>query len=301
MTGAGAGGNDGRAGLWALTGLAGRMFLGAANDLVTTTFPADCNVCGEALVRASAVPVCDACRESPKPQTMALCRICGGAMEMDSVRFAAQFPVEGLLCTECRLAPPQFERAVAYSVYEGKMREMVHLLKYERMRGVAKVLGGRLADAIQMLRGAAGNELVVVTVPLFAAKQRQRGYNQAELLADAALNELRRREPAWRLKRMAGVLMRRRDTRSQFELTPRGRRRNLQGAFAADKTKLAAGCEVLLVDDIFTTGATARECSRVLLRAGASKVWVATLTRAQAVRVAMWEGTADSSGSRRAS
>jgi ComF family protein len=304
MTGAGAGDNDGRADLWTLIERARRTFHGIADDLITTTFPADCVVCGDAVVRSTVVPVCDACREAPRRQTTALCRICGEAMEMDSLRFAAQFPVEGLLCTECRMAPPQFERAVAFSVYEHEVREMVHLLKYERMRGVAKVLGGRLADAIQALRGAAGDELVVVTVPLFPAKQRQRGYNQAELLADAALNELRRRDPDWRLKRISGVLMRRRDTRSQFELTPRGRRRNLQGAFAADKTKLPAGCEVLLVDDIYTTGATARECSRVLLRAGASKVWVATLARAQAVRVAMWEGTTKeigSSGSRRAS
>jgi predicted amidophosphoribosyltransferase len=84
------------------------------------------------------------------------------------------------------------------------------------------------------------------------------------------------------------VLTRRRDTASQFELTPHGRRRNLEGAFEGDPTTLPLGCEVLLVDDIYTTGATARECSRVLRRAGAGKVWVATLARAQTPSVAMW-------------
>jgi predicted amidophosphoribosyltransferase len=78
------------------------------------------------------------------------------------------------------------------------------------------------------------------------------------------------------------------DTRSQFELTPSGRRRNLQGAFALEESADLIGREILLVDDIYTTGATARACARVLRRAGASKVWVATVSRAQREMVAMW-------------
>ena len=179
---------------------------------------------------------------------------------MENVRFEAQYPVEGLLCHGCRLVPPMFERAVAYAVDQDELREMIHLLKYERISGVAKMLGAQLAEAILTLRGAAGRELVVMPVPLFPAKQRQRGYNQAELLADAAVAALRRLDPGWKLLRMDGVLTRRRDTESQFALTPRGRRRNLDGAFAVDASRLRAGCEVLLIDDIFTSGATAREC-----------------------------------------
>lgn len=198
-------------------------------------------------------------------------------------------PAEGLLCFPCRAVPPMFERAVAHAVYQDELREMIHLLKYERMGGVAKLLGGLLAESILTLRAEAGRDLVVVAVPLFPSKERQRGYNQAELLADAAIGQLRAMDPEWRLRRVGGLLMRRRDTRSQFELNPRSRRRNLEGAFAVDEAKLPLGCEVLLVDDIYTTGATARECSRVLRRAGARKVWVATLARAQAVRVAMWD------------
>jgi len=208
---------------------------------------------------------------------------------MEGVRFAGQFPVEGLLCSPCRIVPPEFERAVAYAVYQDELREMVHLLKYERMRSLAKPLGRLLARAIEMLEDEAGRELLVVAVPLFPAKERERGYNQAVLLADAALAELKNSRPEWKLRAVHGVIRRVKDTKSQFELTPKGRRRNLQGAFAVGDSAVVAGREVLLVDDIYTTGATARACAQVLRRAGASKVWVATASRAQPEMVGSWD------------
>jgi ComF family protein len=208
---------------------------------------------------------------------------------MEGLRFVgSHVPAEGLLCAGCRMVPPDFVRAVAYGVYEEELRELVHLLKYERVRAVAKPLGSKLAAAMRMLEGLAARELVVVAVPLYPAKERQRGYNQALLLAEAALAELKKSDPEWRLRLDRDCLRRVRDTESQFGLDPKQRRANLRGAFEVAKDAPIVGHEVLLVDDIYTSGATARECARVLRRAGALKVWVATATRAQPEMVAMW-------------
>jgi len=259
------------------------------DDLIATAFPSDCRVCDGPLLRAGRLPICDACSTDVPRQSTALCDRCGEALDVDMESARMAVPTEGLLCHPCRVVPPMFERAVAYAVYQDRLREMIHLLKYERMQGIATLLGGMLAETILTLQPEAARDLVVVAVPLFPARQRQRGYNQSELLADAAIAQLQVTAPEWKLRRIPSLLTRRRDTHSQFELNPRSRRRNLEDAFAIDASRITPGCEVLLIDDLYTTGATARECARVLRRAGAGKVWVATLARAQTSRVAMWD------------
>jgi ComF family protein len=208
-----------------------------------------------------------------------LCTRCGDALGMESARFAAAMGVGE--CTMCRLAPPQFDRAVAYANYEDEMRRMLHLLKFEGMRGIAEhVLGDAMAAAARKLRDDAANELVVIPVPLFGAREKARGFNQARLLAEGAVKRLRRLEPRWTLGVRVDVLERVKDTRALYALNPTQRRSSLKGAFRVADAEAVRGREVLLIDDIMTTGATARECARVLKRAGAAKVWVVTAARA---------------------
>jgi ComF family protein len=182
----------------------------------------------------------------------------------------------------CRLAPPEFDRAVAYANYEDEMRRMLHLLKFEGMRSIAEhVLASAMVAAALKIRGDAGSELVVIPVPLFAAREKVRGYNQASVLAEAMVKRLRRLEPGRALRVPVHVLERVKDTRALYALNPTQRRASLKGAFRVADGEAVRGREVLLVDDIMTTGATARECSRVLKRAGATRVWVVTAAKAQ--------------------
>ncbi len=124
-------------------------------------------------------------------------------------------------------------------------------------------------------------KLLVVPVPLFRRKQRQRGFNQAEKLAQATVKALRQAHPEWKLTVATGVLERRRSTESQAGLTPHQRRANVRGAFFAPSPEKLKGTDVLLIDDIYTTGATARACAQALRKAGATSVHVATAARAQ--------------------
>ena len=203
-----------------------------------------------------------------------VCSICGE-------RVLSSYALEdedGLLrCPVCRRVDRPFERAAAYGSYEGGLRELVHLLKYNGVQPAANVLGRMLAEVLAVLEPSfAQPQILVIPVPLYAGKRRQRGFNQAELIARAAMKVSPARD---RFRIATDILRRTRDTHSQIGLTSHQRRENLRGAFAVTRAQEIIGREVLLLDDVYTTGTTASECARVLRRAGASKVWVATAAR----------------------
>jgi ComF family protein len=185
------------------------------------------------------------------------------------------------LCRACRLAPPPFTRAVAYGLYEGRMKEAIHALKYDGVRTAARGLGLRLAKAIAQLAAEAPAELLVVPIPLHRTKHAQRGFNQARALAREAIAALGKTHPNWKLTLASSSLIRLRPTESQAGLTPRQRRVNLRGAFSVSDHRVVTARHILLVDDIFTTGATARSAALALAEAGAASVWVATVARAR--------------------
>ncbi|HSC77127.1 MAG TPA: ComF family protein, partial [Candidatus Acidoferrales bacterium] len=162
-----------------------------------------------------------------------------------------------------------FERLRSFGAYDAELRQLIVLLKYNRLRPLARPLGGWLAAVVQQ-NPDLGEVDAIVPVPLYPKRQRARGYNQAELLA----RELGR----W-VKRPVepGALQRIKDTPSQTGLTPAQRVENVRGAFAA-RSKLDLG-RILLVDDVCTTGATLNACARVLKRAGAEEVKAVTVAR----------------------
>jgi ComF family protein len=246
----------------------------AAESLFATLFPSDCRLCGAPLVRISRLPVCEDCLAAVKPVEGSLCGICGERLPAP----AAMANEKGQpCCSRCREQTPPFAKALAYGSYEGGLRDLVHLLKYHQVKPAAAVLGRMLSEVIQELAPRFKPALpVVVPVPLHPSKLRERGFNQSEMVAVAAV---KLRPAHLELGVRAHVLERRRQTMSQTGLTERQRQENMRGAFYVARPEEIDGREVLLVDDVFTTGATACECARVLRRAGASRVWVATLAR----------------------
>ena len=163
------------------------------------------------------------------------------------------------------------------------MRSAIHALKYDRMHPAARRLGAMLAAAITQLGPDAPKELLVIPVPLHGIRHKERGFNQARALAECAINTLHKSHPDWHLTLAPTTLMRLRSTESQAGLTPRQRRQNVRGAFKVSDPSAVQGRNILLVDDILTTGATARAAAQSLLKAGAATVYVATLARARRI------------------
>lgn len=246
----------------------------AAEGLFATLFPSDCRLCGAPLIRVSRVPVCEQCLDQVRPITQSVCELCGECLA-SPYRLASD---DGSVrCGLCRRLEPAFERVAAYGSYESGLRELIHLLKYENMRPVANVLGRMLGEVIADLAACfEGSHVLVVPVPLHSTKSRQRGFNQAELIVRAALKY----PPHDREFEIAGgVLQRWRYTESQTGLSRHQRQENIRGAFTVVHPERVLGREVLLVDDVFTTGTTVSECARILRRAGAVRVVVATVAR----------------------
>lgn len=182
--------------------------------------------------------------------------------------FQNRFPLdEDGRCRLCRTSARGFDAAYCFGAYEGALRELIHLLKYGRMKPLAKTLAGHLASALPR------NQVfdLVVPMPLHWRRQWQRGFNQSELLA---------RRTAQRCGiPMVNAVRRNRATASQAGLSNSRRRQNVAGAFRVKRTRAVEGRRVLLIDDVMTTGATAAACALALKHAGAKSVVLLALAR----------------------
>jgi len=229
--------------------------------LASLVYPAHCRSCGAGMGRDGGF-FCPDCMRSVRRIDGCYCVVCGLPFQDGSGG--------ARLCSACAKEPPLFGHARAPYVYGGAVKDAIHLYKYGGMRAMEGFLCAGFEGRLQEWFGEVG---VVAAVPLHPRRLGGRGFNQSLLLARSAARMLG-----------AGLsldgLVRTRNTRPQVELGPGEREENVKGAFAASMPGEFAGRRVLLVDDVYTTGATVRECSRVLKKAGAREVLVLTVARA---------------------
>ena len=196
----------------------------ALDTFAALVLPSDCRICNQPLTRFLPIPVCDQCLRALAPAEIHACTICGEALDFSS----ADAPV---VCAVCRRVHPRFDYAISFGSYDGALRSLLHLLKYERLRPVANVLGARLAQAIVGRGVIEKHSVLTIPVPLHRAKRRQRGLNQTELIARSAVRHLERS----RFELQNGLLRRVRATVSQTGLTRHQRRQNPRG-FAGQRS-----------------------------------------------------------------
>lgn len=198
--------------------------------------------------------LCISCRDSLPFIHPPICRFCGKPQAEAADR-----------CPDCIRLVHAYDQVRSVFDYTASLRHMVYRYKYEYEYHFASTFGPYMADA-----AAAWSADALLPVPLHPKRQRLRGYNQSELLAEAIRD--RTNLPLW-----TGVLVRVQDTPSQARLGRAERILNLEGAFAVRRGTSVQGKCLILVDDVYTTGSTADCCSKALRRAGADKIYVLTL------------------------
>jgi len=227
-------------------------------------FPPRCHFCKMFIAAADEIHLCSKCMEECRVIDSPLCTRCG-------IPFVTDVG-ENHLCGACIDRPPRFTAARAAALFEGPVRELVHRLKYKGRVQLRRPLG--LLAVRQLSTFAADSSAdLIIPVPLHVKRLRQRGFNQAILLGEILARE-------WRLPLMRRNLMRIRWTEPQINLSAAERVANVRGAFSVREPELVRDKRVLLVDDVYTTGSTVAECTKVLLQAGAEEVFVVTIARA---------------------
>lgn len=173
-------------------------------------------------------------------------------------------------CLSCRNVTLHFHGARAAGTYSTPLRELIHELKYSRERAAAVALAEILVESLRNAPGAEFSEMVV-PVPLHPSRLKQRTFNQSALIGRTVARELE--------LPFVQALARTRPTPTQTDLSATARRRNVKDAFAVKNPGAVKGRQVLLVDDVITSGATASECAKALKAAGAARVYAASVAR----------------------
>jgi ComF family protein len=237
----------------------------ASSQLFNLVFPDECRLCEQPLGNISRIPVCPSCLALPTSLISDFfCRAC-------RTPFVDAYPLdEHDLCTVCRERTVNFDTVYSFGSYEGPLRKLIHLFKYGKVEPLAGPLSRLLLRSLPLDQRFD----MVIAMPMHWRKRWERGFNQAELLAAPVAKR-------YGLK-LSTNLQRKRYVKAQAGLTEAQRAANVKRSFGVRRPGEVAGKRILLIDDVFTTGATLRAATAALKAAGAAHVSALTLARVDA-------------------
>ncbi|MDD5730628.1 MAG: ComF family protein [Candidatus Omnitrophica bacterium] len=226
-------------------------------------YPKTCLSC-EKLLRHEAKDsfVCPQCRGKIKKNLPPFCQSCGRQLEKRG--FSKN------ICPLCQKKKLHFDRAFSPCIYEGTVKELIHGFKYKNKDYLGQTLSKLMAEYIDEYLLPFDYLDLVIPVPLHKTKLREREFNQAQILGGFLAQR-------YSIKLDGEILVRHRNTRTQTELPDCQRQANVRGSFSVCRKQALKGKNILLIDDVLTTGATASEAAFALKEAGANIVFVCTL------------------------
>ena len=232
-------------------------------DITDVIFPPRCLGCAEILPNLHLQTFCTSCREKIRFITGSHCPICGIAF-FDS-------PAPDHFCGNCLEKKPSFGLARAVACYETLILDAIHQFKYGRDISTGSALAVFMAE-FDFPDFNFTDYSIIIPVPLHIERLRERGFNQALILAKAIGKK-------YSIPINFSLLKRIKSTLTQTGLDKSQREKNIRGAFTVTDNAQAKGKSIILIDDVYTTGATLNQCAKTLIKAGAGKVAALTLSR----------------------
>lgn len=232
-------------------------------DITDVIFPPRCLGCAEILPNLHLQTFCTSCREKIRFITGSHCPICGIAF-FDS-------PAPDHFCGNCLEKKPSFGLARAVACYETLILDAIHQFKYGRDISTGSALAVFMAE-FDFPDFNFTDYSIIIPVPLHIERLRERGFNQALILAKAIGKK-------YSIPVNFSLLKRTKSTLTQTGLDKSQREKNIRGAFTVTDNAQAKGKSIILIDDVYTTGATLNQCAKTLIKAGAGKVAALTLSR----------------------
>jgi len=228
-------------------------------------FPPLCHRCKEPITTVTDTKLCTKCLSDVFPIRFPICKSCGRPFLTENG--------EDHLCSDCVLKPQPYEAARAALIFKGSIKDIIYKFKYQYKVHLRRSITAISAEYLDKFVADFAPD-ILIPVPLHKKRLRKRGFNQAILIGEIFAKR-------WDIKMSRNNLKRIRWTEPQVNLPASQREKNVLGAFALKTPALIADKRVLLFDDVYTTGSTVKECSKVLVKSGAASVAVVTIARTE--------------------